>query len=54
MCIAPYQLEAKEVKAHSRIIWDATWSPDGYYFATASRDKTVTKTLKLLLMNTYR
>ncbi|KAL2312802.1 Elongator complex subunit Elp2 [Schizosaccharomyces pombe] len=31
------------IKAHSRIIWDASWAPKemGYFFATASRDKFV-------------
>eukprot|EP00055_Hartaetosiga_balthica_P005331 m.15465 g.15465 ORF g.15465 m.15465 type:complete len:823 (+) comp4482_c0_seq1:89-2557(+) len=37
----PYKLVAKKEKAHDRIIWDACWSPDGKFFATASRDKRV-------------
>ncbi|KAJ2485141.1 Elongator subunit elp2 [Coemansia sp. RSA 2320] len=37
----PYRLIRHQVKAHARIIWDAAWSPDARFFATASRDKTV-------------
>ncbi|RKP10931.1 WD40-repeat-containing domain protein [Thamnocephalis sphaerospora] len=37
----PFTLAAKMVKAHARIIWDASWSPDDLLFATGSRDKTV-------------
>jgi hypothetical protein len=29
------------MKAHSRIVWDLCWSPDGALLATASRDATV-------------
>ncbi|GBC05107.1 hypothetical protein RclHR1_06030007 [Rhizophagus clarus] len=36
----PYRLIAKN-KAHSRIIWDCSWSHDDKLFATGSRDKTV-------------
>jgi WD40 repeat protein len=36
----PYKLVAKN-KAHSRIIWDCSWSHDDKLFATGSRDKTV-------------
>ncbi|GAA6020260.1 hypothetical protein JCM11491_003868 [Sporobolomyces phaffii] len=35
-----YELVASMDKAHARIIWDACWSTDGSFFATASRDKT--------------
>lgn len=28
-------------KSHGRIIWDCAWAAEGYIFATASRDKTV-------------
>ncbi|KAF5331613.1 hypothetical protein D9611_007734 [Ephemerocybe angulata] len=28
-------------KSHGRIIWDCAWAPEGDFFATASRDKTV-------------
>ncbi|KAJ2556806.1 Elongator subunit elp2 [Coemansia sp. RSA 1933] len=37
----PYRLARRQQKAHMRIIWDAAWSPDARFFATASRDKTV-------------
>ncbi|KAJ2158845.1 Elongator subunit elp2 [Coemansia sp. RSA 552] len=37
----PYTLVHRQQKAHARIIWDAAWSPDSCFFATASRDKTV-------------
>ncbi|KAJ2798861.1 Elongator subunit elp2, partial [Coemansia furcata] len=37
----PYRLAHHQVKAHARIIWDAAWSPDAQFFATASRDKTI-------------
>ncbi|KAJ1667261.1 Elongator subunit elp2 [Coemansia sp. RSA 1813] len=37
----PYRLVRRQQKAHMRIIWDAAWSPDARFFATASRDKTV-------------
>lgn len=36
-----YALVQTIAKAHDRIIWDLCWSPDGAYFATGSRDKTV-------------
>lgn len=32
---------AVEIKAHSRIIWSASWHPSEMCFATGSRDKTV-------------
>lgn len=35
-----YQLIAKR-EAHKRIIWSCSWNPQGYQFATGSRDKTV-------------
>ena len=31
----------KTSKAHTRIIWSCSWSPDDRCFATASRDKRV-------------
>ncbi|KAI8824379.1 quinon protein alcohol dehydrogenase-like superfamily [Fimicolochytrium jonesii] len=36
-----FTLLENNTKAHSRIIWDGTWTHDGKYFATGSRDKTV-------------
>ncbi|KAJ1896131.1 Elongator subunit elp2, partial [Kickxella alabastrina] len=36
-----FVLRALRRKAHLRIIWDAAWAPEGGFFATASRDKTV-------------
>ncbi|KAJ1926862.1 Elongator subunit elp2 [Tieghemiomyces parasiticus] len=41
LSVAPYRPVQHFPKAHARIIWDAAWSPDGQYFATGSRDKTV-------------
>lgn len=35
-------------KAHARIIWDCCWSPDGRFFVTGSRDKTVRVGMSLL------
>ncbi|KAJ2333812.1 Elongator subunit elp2 [Coemansia sp. RSA 2681] len=37
----PYRLAHHQPKAHARIIWDAAWSPDARFFATASRDKSI-------------
>ncbi|KAJ2883623.1 Elongator subunit elp2 [Coemansia aciculifera] len=37
----PYHLAHHQAKAHARIIWDAAWSPDARFFATASRDKSI-------------
>jgi elongator complex protein 2 len=31
----------KKTAVHSRLIWAAAWTPDGQYFATASRDRRV-------------
>ncbi|KAJ1960252.1 Elongator subunit elp2 [Dispira parvispora] len=36
-----YQLVHTQSKAHTRIIWDASWSHDDTVFATGSRDKCV-------------
>lgn len=36
-----YQQLRKKEEAHDRIIWGCSWSFDGKYIATASRDKTV-------------
>ncbi|KAL5553066.1 hypothetical protein UlMin_040467 [Ulmus minor] len=35
-----HQLVARQ-EAHKRIIWACSWNPNGYEFATGSRDKTV-------------
>ena len=32
---------ARDERAHSRMVLDCCWSPDGSFFATASRDKSV-------------
>lgn len=32
---------AQDEKAHSRMVLDCCWSPNGTFFATASRDKSV-------------
>lgn len=32
-------------KSHARIVWDACWAGDGVFFVTASRDKTVSRSL---------
>ncbi|KAJ2683875.1 Elongator subunit elp2 [Coemansia spiralis] len=37
----PYRLAHHQMKAHTRIIWDAAWAPDARFFATASRDKAI-------------
>ncbi|GAA5868103.1 hypothetical protein JCM3774_001022 [Rhodotorula dairenensis] len=37
----PVYRRAANQKSHARIIWDACWSADASFFATASRDKTV-------------
>lgn len=34
-----YSLACGLPKAHSRIIWDGAWAPEGDYFVTGSRDK---------------
>jgi hypothetical protein len=33
-------------KSHGRIIWDCAWAAEGYIFATASRDKTVSSKIQ--------
>lgn len=38
---AGYEPESSEEKAHSRMVNDCAWFPDGSGFVTASRDKTV-------------
>lgn len=41
-CIAgQFVLAQGQEAAHTRIIYDVAWTPDGSVFATASRDKTV-------------
>ena len=40
----PLSVVFRKEKAHARIIWDASWSPDDSVFATGSRDKTVRRT----------
>lgn len=37
----PYSLVQYNPKAHSRIIWAITWTPDASLFITASRDKSI-------------
>ena len=32
---------ARDERAHARMVLDCCWSPDGSFFATASRDKSV-------------
>ena len=39
-----YEVEAKDERAHGRMVLDATWGDD--FFATASRDKTVSRFLR--------
>ncbi|OMJ19624.1 Elongator complex protein 2 [Smittium culicis] len=39
--VEPFELVQHIPKAHTRIIWGCCWSPDGIFFGTASRDKTV-------------
>nr|CCA21977.1 peptideN(4)(Nacetylbetaglucosaminyl)asparagine amidase putative [Albugo laibachii Nc14] len=38
--VSPYQLLCRQ-KAHKRIIWTCSWSPDSLYLATGSRDQTI-------------
>lgn len=40
--VPQYTLVQTISKAHDRIIWDVCWTPDSAFFATGSRDKTVT------------
>jgi hypothetical protein len=41
-------------KSHGRIIWDCAWAAEGYTFATASRDKTVSNSKIQKTMGTSR
>ena len=38
--VPAYTLVQTILKAHDRIIWDLSWTPDGTHFVSASRDKT--------------
>ena len=44
-----YEPVAVAEKAHARIVWDCSWAADGACFATASRDKTVSCILHVLV-----
>jgi WD40 repeat protein len=38
---APFRFLGRVMKAHARIIWACSWTPDGLRFATGARDSSV-------------
>ena len=44
----PYRLKVVTEKAHARIVWSGSWTSDGNFFVTGSRDKSVSNRFGLV------